>query len=212
MRTSTLLELSAAAMVATACMAACSSKSDNATSGTTSGTTSGGTTTTGSTTGGGGMTGSGGAGSTTSGMGGTTTTAGTGGSTTSTTSGSGAGGAAPMLTNGCSKATAVDMTNTKQVIITDKAPWTLTHQFCVLVNGGTQIVFNGSPGTFVSHPLVGGVVPTADAASPVTIAAKPVNGTQGTQVSFQLPPDQGKQYPYFCNVHTSSMEGVIYTK
>ncbi len=123
-----------------------------------------------------------------------------------------------MLLNGCSLAMAKDMTNKNVVTVTDTAPWVFGHKSCILVNVGTQIVFNdkGIAMTFVAHPLVGGVTGVVDNTSPITIAANQQanNKPQATQVTIPAfsPNDSGKAFPYYCTVHLSSMQGVIYVK
>jgi plastocyanin len=107
------------------------------------------------------------------------------------------------MVNGCTLATAKDMTGMKSVTITDIAKWTFGHQACVLLTGGTQVVWDGD---FNTHPLTGGESGKADLASPISMAM--VNGTTATAL---IPVEQGKAYPYFCSKHPS-MQGVIYTK
>lgn len=123
-------------------------------------------------------------------------------SSSSASASSSTGGGDPMV-NGCTLATAKDMTGQKSVTITDVSPWTFNHQACIVVTGGTQVVWNGD---FAAHPLSGGEVGTADIASPISMAMT----NNGTATAF-LPVDAGKAYPYFCSKH-SNMKGVVYVK
>ncbi|MBM4358159.1 MAG: hypothetical protein FJ096_08605 [Deltaproteobacteria bacterium] len=156
---------------------------------------------------------SGGQGGSSSGQGGdaTTTTSTTSGgqggaggdASTSSTSGgqggAGGGGNQDPLINGCTRATATDMTNSKSV---ELPAWTFGHKACFILTPGTQVNWKGD---FSAHPLKGGVAPTVDATSPIGKAM--VNATTATVV---LPTEQGKAYPYFCGIHTA-MQGVVYT-
>jgi plastocyanin len=106
----------------------------------------------------------------------------------------GAGGSV----NGCTLEAAEDHTSGGQVVIT----WSNPSQRCLLVVPGTGIVWEGN---FMLHPLAGGVTPTVDAGSPITQADQ-----SGSSVTVQVF-DTGV-YPYFCQVHTATMQGVIYVK
>ena len=145
-------------------------------------------------------TGEGGA-ATTTGEGGAATTSGQGGAGSGSGGGNtaGAGGAGDPEVNGCTRATAMDMTNQKSV---ELPAWDFGHTACILVTGGTQVVWKGN---FQTHPLAGGVAGMKDDASPISKAM--VASDTATVV---LPADQGKDYPYFCSIHTS-MKGVVYT-
>lgn len=123
-------------------------------------------------------------------------------SASSTAASSSSGGGDPSL-NGCTLATAKDMTNQKQVIVTDVSPWTFGHSACIIVTAGTQVVWKGD---FGAHPLAGGEAGKADIASPISMA-KP----NGGQVTVSIPVDADKAYPYFCLNHPS-MKGVVYAK
>jgi plastocyanin len=108
----------------------------------------------------------------------------------------GAGGAATV--NGCERATATDRTADAIIDLT----WSLPHHECLLVAAGTEVRWTGN---FTAHPLAGGVVPVADDTSPITLAT-PSAGVESVTFS------QAGDYPYFCEVHTTSMEGVIYVQ
>ena len=173
----------------------------------TSATTSTTSTATTATTGQGGATatvGQGGATATT-GQGGATATTGQGGATATTGQGGGGGGDPEPMLNGCTRATATDLTNTKSTTITDVSAWTFGHKACIIVTPGTQVVWQGN---FVNHPLAGGPAGKADLASPISLA-KPSGGA----VTVIIPPTvngNGQAYPYFCTNH-KDMQGVVYT-
>jgi plastocyanin len=100
------------------------------------------------------------------------------------------------MVNGCTLATAMDMTGMNPTLT-----WDFGHQSCIIVSVGATVTWNGSQGL---HPLVGGVSPTVDPASP--IAAAVANETSAS-VTF----DAAGDFPYFCNVHTD-MQGVVYVQ
>ena len=120
-----------------------------------------------------------------------------GGGGSAGTGGQGAGGAGASV-NGCTLAQATDKTSQSVVDLT----WTLPHHQCILVASGTQVHWNGS---FSTHPLAGGVVPTMDPSSPISLAS-----AVGGQVSVTF--SNAGEYPYFCEVHFASMDGVIYVQ
>lgn len=99
--------------------------------------------------------------------------------------------------NGCTRAGATDMTGMAAV---DADAWALNHAMCIVVDVGTIVTWTGD---FQTHPLVGGVTPTTDDASPITKASES-NGA--TAVTF----DTMGAYPYFCTVHKAGMQGVVY--
>jgi plastocyanin len=108
------------------------------------------------------------------------------------------GGGGDASVNGCTLADATDMTAHNAVELT----WSLPHHECTLIAAGTTVTWTGN---FAVHPLVGGVTPTTDPASPISTAA-PANGQESVVFS------QAGDYPYFCTVHLASMEGVIYVQ
>jgi plastocyanin len=79
--------------------------------------------------------------------------------------------------------------------------WDFGHQRCILVSVGATVTWDGPQGL---HPLVGGVSPTVDPASPIADA---MTVGESTTVTF----DAAGNYPYFCSMHTS-MQGVIYVQ
>lgn len=117
-----------------------------------------------------------------------------GGSTTNTT---GAGGGSTTI-NGCTLAAADDSTGMTTVSIT----WSSPHQACTRVDAGTAVTWNGD---FAFHPLVGGEPPTTDTASPIT-GNTPAGGM--TTVTFAT----AGTYPYFCDIHGATLQGVIYVE
>ncbi|MCB9787698.1 MAG: hypothetical protein H6744_13530 [Deltaproteobacteria bacterium] len=104
--------------------------------------------------------------------------------------------------NGCTMAEATDRTGESAVSLTDISAWTLPHKACIIVDEGTVVTWSGN---FTFHPLTGGETPTPDATSPITIAG-PGTGTTDIAVTFTT----AGSYPYYCLVHLSSMQGVVY--
>jgi plastocyanin len=185
--------LAAAAVLAAAC-------GDDETTTTTSGP---GPTSSSSTTGGNG--GNGGGGTSGGGIGGMTGPGG-GGSGGSPQGGGGAGGAGgggDPVVNGCTLAVATDETQNQMPQITWTNPVAPPGK-CVLVSAGTEVEWLGN---FAIHPLEGGVSPTIDPASPITMAS-PNGGMNSTKVTFVTP----GAYPFFCMVHTATMQGVVYVQ
>jgi len=111
---------------------------------------------------------------------------------------SGGGGAGAELTNGCDAATATDMTTQSTVSLS----WTLPHHECILINKGSTVKWVGD---LQVHPLGGGITPTRDPTSPISLAA-PATGQ--VSVTFAT----AGEYPYFCSVHTTQMQGVVYVQ
>ena len=104
--------------------------------------------------------------------------------------------------NGCSFDGAVDRRGEATVDVSAIAPWNVVHEVCVIVSPGTTVEWRGN---FEAHPLVGGVTPTQDDASPITAAGADV----GDGVASATLADAG-DYPYFCVFHTTLMQGVVY--
>lgn len=130
----------------------------------------------------------------------------TSGSSSGTTEGEESSGSSggEMGVNGCTAETAVDMTRQQEVTITDVAAWSIPHQVCITVSPGTDVTFEGN---FTFHPLVGGATPTVDAGSPITM----LGADSGKSALFTVPAGPG-EYPYFCDVHLGTMQGVIYVQ
>jgi plastocyanin len=136
---------------------------------------------------------------------------GDGGTTTGNQGGDGTGGAGTggtgtggtgNLVNGCSEATALDRTGEATVSISEIQAWQIPHQVCVIVDAGTSVEWDGD---FTVHPLSGGVVGSPDPSSPITDSDQ-----SGASTSVTLA--TAGEYPYFCTVHGSSMQGVIYAQ
>ena len=106
----------------------------------------------------------------------------------------GSGGAA--LVNGCSRGTATEAAG--DVDLT----WALTHQECTAIAVGATVTWTGD---FVLHPLVGGEAPVEDAGS--DISASDQSGASAS-VTFAT----AGEYTYFCTIHGTSMQGVIYVE
>jgi plastocyanin len=109
----------------------------------------------------------------------------------------GAGGGAASV-NGCTLADATDMTAHNVVDLT----WSNPHHECTLIHAGATVTWTGD---FAVHPLVGGITPTEDASSPITTTG-PVGNAKSVVFS------QAGDYPYFCTVHLTAMQGVIYVQ
>ncbi|MDH3655110.1 MAG: plastocyanin/azurin family copper-binding protein [Myxococcales bacterium] len=124
------------------------------------------------------------------GMGGSAGMGGTGGSTT--------------LINGCLESQASDLTGMANVTITDIAAWLIPHSACVRVSTDTVVTWQGD---FTIHPLAGGVTPTKDEASPIS-AINASSGSEDASVTL----DMAGTYPYFCEIHLTTMQGVIYVE
>lgn len=110
----------------------------------------------------------------------------------------GGSGAGPAEVNGCTLADADDETGSATVDL----EWTLTHQECIRVAVGTTVTWTGA---FTTHPLKGGESPDIDASSPITESDQ-----TGADASVTF--DTAGEFPYFCNVHFGSMQGVIYVE
>ena len=107
-------------------------------------------------------------------------------------------------TNGCDATSDAytDLRGQSSVTITDISAWEVPHKACIGVSAGTEITWQGN---FDTHPLVGGVSPTTDNASPITQAM--ASGTD--DVAVTLTATELTVYPYFCDVHKTTMGGVI---
>ena len=103
--------------------------------------------------------------------------------------------------HGCTLATAEDMTGDMLFPIV----WSMNHSRCILVDVGTTIGFTGN---FMGHPLEGGISPDSDVGSPITIAEPEMTDAKKTNVTF----DETGRFPYFCGVHKTTMQGVIYVQ
>jgi len=101
-----------------------------------------------------------------------------------------------VIVNDCTIETAVDRSNEAEVVL----QWSNPHHQCVIISPGTTVTWNGN---FNFHPLGGGVSPVTDNTSPISSA-----DDQGGSVVLNEVGD----YPYFCEVHTSTMTGVIYVR
>jgi plastocyanin len=117
--------------------------------------------------------------------------------------------AAPALhaqtANGCSRATANDLTGQAQVAIAFGVTGLSYTPPCIRVDVGTQVTFNGS---FLQHPLLGGSVlagtPVADIAGPFV----PVTASGNTH-TFAMA--TAGDFPYYCVAHGfSGMAGAVY--
>ena len=107
---------------------------------------------------------------------------------------SGGGGGATIL-NGCEQATAEDMTGNPEIDL----DWVLPTQACLVVSNGAMINFIGD---FSLHPLSGGS-PGAPLDDDITNLDQ--SGPQATYI-----PATFGAHPFFCTIHSTSMQGVIY--
>lgn len=109
-------------------------------------------------------------------------------------------GTCQSMVNGCTLAAATDMTGQSMVSISFGAFFYTPK--CVKVSPGTAVTWSGS---FMSHPLQGGVVLNNvpfpdDSKIPLTNS-----GTTKT-ITFNSP----SFYPYYCQFHVNSMQGVVF--
>ena len=95
----------------------------------------------------------------------------------------------------------MDMTGMDTVSVSDISTWGIGHNACVRVSAGTTVTWSGN---FTAHPLVGGISPTVDGNSPIP--------TTTTGNAVQLVLNDAGVVPYFCQIHVSSMRGVIYVE
>lgn len=114
----------------------------------------------------------------------------------------GGGGSGPDLLNGCDQATADDETASAEVDI----DWKLSTQACIRVATGTTVNWNvTAPSTFASHPLVGGTANGGEEAGAIS-------DSDQTGATASVTFDAAGEYPFFCTIHLSSMQGVIYVE
>lgn len=112
--------------------------------------------------------------------------------------GDGSGGMGETPIHGCTSTSADDMTGMATVDLN----WVMNFSSCIRISSGTTVNWNGN---FNSHPLDGGVSPTTDDNSPITMASP-----QGGMTSVQF--DNAGAFPYFCSIHTGTMTGVVYVE
>jgi len=107
--------------------------------------------------------------------------------------------------NGCEGSSSAyrDLRNQPNVTITDIDAWEDPHKACIGVSSGTTVTWKGN---FDTHPLVGGVSPQTDSASPIT--QEMATGTDDVSITFTAT-DQIEVEGYFCDVHKATMGGVI---
>ncbi len=110
----------------------------------------------------------------------------------------------PLEVNGCTLATATDMTGSAAVDISAISAWSIPHAACVIVSPGTTVSWTGN---FSGHPIAGGETGSADSASPITVAGP---GSGNETISALL--ETAGEYPYFCISHLRSMQGVVYVQ
>lgn len=116
----------------------------------------------------------------------------------------GGGGTIEEVIHGCTLSTSTDLTAESAVTITELSQWIVPHQACVRISAGTEVTWEGN---FSVHPLVGGVSPMIDEASPITEEGAD-SGTGSAAITLE---SEGT-YPYFCDVHEATMQGVIYVE
>jgi len=113
------------------------------------------------------------------------------------------GGAPAGLVNGCDLASAEDQTDVAMVDIDWKNPLGVT---CIRVAAGTTVNWNvTAPSTFGAHPLAGGESNSGSEAGPITSSDQ--TGATAS-VTFATAGD----FPFFCEIHLSTMQGVIYVE
>ncbi len=110
----------------------------------------------------------------------------------------GDGGAGGAGVNGCTLASAEDLSGGDVTL----DPWLIPHAQCVIISVGSSVTWTGN---FTFHPLAGGVTPVTDPTSPIT-------GSDQSGGSATVAFEEVGEYPYFCTVHGGSMQGVIYVQ
>lgn len=100
--------------------------------------------------------------------------------------------------HGCTLEAATDRTS-EAIVDLD---WDFGHSSCILVAPGTTVRWIVA-GNWSLHPLTGGVSPISDNSNPISLAAIE---NDVASVTFDSP----GAYPYFCQVHTTTMTGVVY--
>ena len=100
--------------------------------------------------------------------------------------------------HGCTLEAATDRTG-EAIVDLD---WDFGHSSCILVDPGTTVRWVVA-GSWSQHPLTGGVTPISDNSNPISLAD--IEGDVAS-VTFDSP----GAYPYFCQVHTTTMTGVVY--
>lgn len=96
----------------------------------------------------------------------------------------------------------MDLTGSATVTISDISAWAIPHSACIIVSQGTAVTWQGN---FDDHPLVGGTSPLMDPGSPITQAGS-ISGTDDATITFSAT----GRFPYFCDVHRTTMLGVVY--
>jgi plastocyanin len=102
--------------------------------------------------------------------------------------------------NGCMGDSAMDLTGSTAVTITDIDAWDIPHSACIIVSQGTVVTWQGN---FDTHPLVGGESPVTSQGSPITEAG--ASGTADVTVTF----NEAGLFGYFCDLHRMTMLGVV---
>jgi plastocyanin len=108
--------------------------------------------------------------------------------------------------NGCTYATATDLTAASTPTITFPGTSDMYTPPCIRIHAGQTVTFSADSGsTFASHPLRPG-----DASTMTTQPGTPITDTDtGTTVTFTFP-DAGT-WGYYCLFHaTSGMAGAVY--
>ncbi len=107
--------------------------------------------------------------------------------------------------NGCTYATAIDLTATAMPTINFPGATLMYSPACIRIHAGQTVTFDADSGsTFANHPLRPG-----DGATRTTQTGTPItNVDTGTTMTFTFP-DPGT-WGYYCNFHAPSMAGAIY--
>ena len=115
--------------------------------------------------------------------------------------------ASPLDINGCTPATATDLSGMATPTVTFGGAGGLAYTpRCSKINAGQAVTFSGM---FTAHPLRGGTVvggvPTLDPSSPITAT------DTGTSATIAFP--TAGVYGFYCNLHGSGgMNGAIYVQ
>ncbi|HRG16596.1 MAG TPA: hypothetical protein PLB00_11400 [Pseudomonadota bacterium] len=117
-----------------------------------------------------------------------------------------AGAVRAQTVNGCSRASATNLSGQSTLTITFANGNFTYSPKCVKVDLGTQVTFSG---TFVNHPLLGGTV-TGGVATPASSGPFVPETNSGNSKAFTMTSDG--DFPYYCTFHGAglSMNGVVY--
>jgi plastocyanin len=112
--------------------------------------------------------------------------------------------------NGCTRATATDLTGSASATVTfpGTAPTPAYAPACLAVKAGTAVTFSATaPSTFDLYPLMGGVVVMM---TPVPATSGPFFPVTDSGASATFTMSATGDYPYYCTAEPLTMQGVVY--